>query len=47
MDRVPLNLAIMSNPINWFVIFLMIYIIGLALSLLFHKQFVPTISGSS
>lgn len=41
MNYVPVNWALASNPWNWIVIVLMVYIVGLALSLLFHKQILP------
>jgi len=46
VDRIPLNFALMSNPWNWIVILLMVYIIGLALSLLFNKNVLPNPAGS-
>jgi hypothetical protein len=38
MDRVPINWSLASNPVNWIIILLMVYILGLAMSLLFHRQ---------
>lgn len=43
MDRIPLNFALMANPVNWIIVLLMVYIVGLALSLLFHRQVLPTV----
>ena len=41
MERIPLNWSLLANPWNWVVILLMVYIVGLAFSLLFHKQVLP------
>lgn len=38
MDGVPINIPLISNPWNWLVVILMVWIFGLALALLFHKQ---------
>jgi hypothetical protein len=43
MERIPLNFALMRNPVNWIIVLLMVYIVGLALSLLFHRQVLPTV----
>jgi hypothetical protein len=42
MDRIPLNWELLKNPINWIILLLMVWIAGLALSLIFHRQFLPT-----
>ena len=34
-DKIPLNLELMGNPINWVIILLMIAIAGMALHLIF------------
>jgi hypothetical protein len=41
MDSVPLNWNLLANPLNWIVIILMVFIGGLALSLLFHRNLLP------
>ena len=46
MERIPLNFALMANPWNWIVILLMVYILGLALSLLFHRPMLPHVGGT-
>lgn len=33
----PLNFELIENPINWFIILLMLAIAGLAASLIFHQ----------
>ncbi len=38
MDKIPVNFALLGNPANWIVIILMVWIGGLALSLIFHKS---------
>jgi hypothetical protein len=35
MDYVPLNIELMRHPANWVILFLMIAIVGLAISLCF------------
>lgn len=47
MDRIPLNFALLSHPANWLIILLMVWIAGLALSLLFHKQILPVPGAAS
>ena len=37
MDYVPLNFSLLSNPMNWLTVLVMIFVAGLALSLLFHR----------
>lgn len=37
-----INVPLISHPANWVVIFLMVWIGGLAISLLFHRQILPT-----
>lgn len=41
MNSVPLNFALLSNPWNWIIVLLMVYIVGLAFALLFHKNLLP------
>lgn len=41
MDSIPLNFALMKNPVNWIIVLLMVYIVGLAISLIFHKNVIP------
>lgn len=40
LDRIksyaPINFELAGNPVNWFIVLLMICIAGLALSLFFH-----------
>jgi hypothetical protein len=38
MDGVPVNFALISNPWNWLIIILMVWVAGLALALLFPKH---------
>jgi hypothetical protein len=38
---VPLNFALIGNPVNWLIIILMVWIAGLALALLFHRNVMP------
>ena len=33
---IPLNFALMSNPINWIIITLMVLLAGMAFALVFH-----------
>lgn len=40
-DKIPLNLELMANPINWVIIILMVAIAGLALHLIFKT---PTVN---
>ena len=40
-DKIPLNLELMGNPINWVIIILMVAIAGLALHLIFKT---PTVN---
>lgn len=46
MDRLPLNIPLLMHPANWIIVLLMVWIAGLALSLLFHKQILPTIGAT-
>jgi len=41
MDKIPLNFALLSHPANWINVTLMVVIVGLALSLIFHRSFLP------
>lgn len=34
-DKIPLNLELMMNPVNWVIILLMVAIAGLAIHLIF------------
>jgi hypothetical protein len=47
MDNIPINVPLISNWYNWIVILLMVYIVGLAAALLFHKQILPTTGSGS
>jgi hypothetical protein len=38
MDKIPLNTALLANPVNWLIIILMVWIAGLAMALIFHRQ---------
>jgi hypothetical protein len=42
VGKIPLNFDLLRNPANWIIIGLMVYIIGLAISLIFHKQVIPS-----
>jgi hypothetical protein len=42
MDRLPINIGLIANPWNWAIVLLMVWIIGLALSLLFQRNLLPT-----
>ena len=44
MEKIPLNFALLENPWNWAIVLLMVYIVGLAFSLIFHKSILPTTS---
>jgi hypothetical protein len=44
MDNI-INFRLMVNPWNWITILLMIYIVGLALSLIFHRPFPGAVIG--
>jgi hypothetical protein len=35
MERIPINWALISNPVNWVIVLLMAYIAGLGLALIF------------
>lgn len=35
MDKIPLNFALISHPINWLIVVLMVAIAGLGLSLIY------------
>lgn len=35
-EYTPLNFELMKNPVNWFIVLLMILIAGLSISLIFH-----------
>lgn len=41
MEKIPLNFAILSNPWNWIIVLLMVYIAGLALALIFKSNPLP------
>lgn len=41
MDKIPLNFSLLANPYNWLIVLLMVYIVGLALSLVFHRNILP------
>lgn len=36
MNWIPLNLTLMSNPLNWLIIVLMVLLPGMAMALVFH-----------
>jgi len=36
-DKIPLNLELMANPVNWIIILLMVAIAGLAVHLIFAQ----------
>jgi hypothetical protein len=38
MDSVPINWALMRNPVNWVIVLLMVYIAGLGLALIFQSN---------
>lgn len=42
-DRIPLNFSLLGNPWNWVIILLMIYIVGLALAAIFHRNVLPSV----
>lgn len=42
MEKLPINVGLIANPWNWAIILLMVWIIGLALALLFHRNVMPT-----
>jgi len=41
IEKIPVNFAILSNPWNWIIVLLMVYIAGLALALIFHRNPLP------
>lgn len=36
-ERIPVNLELAGNPVNWIIVLLMIAIAGLGMSLIFHQ----------
>lgn len=36
-NKIPLNFELLSNPVNWVIILLMVAIAGLAVNLIFSK----------
>lgn len=36
MKYIPLNFALMANPVNWIIITLMVMMAGIAFALVFH-----------
>lgn len=45
MDRIPINWGLIREPANWAHVILMIWIGGLALSLIFHRQLIAPLDG--
>lgn len=37
-ENLPLNFELLSNPVNWVIVGLMVLIAGFSLSLIFHRE---------